>query len=107
MPNEHFVERCEVVARVTVRVEFERFRRPRPQGAGRHKWLIEDTTKHELYRDRGIEVRVRRVFDRDQGSYLEHIEVPLTGEVVRHVDEPLPAHRDHGSAKNRRSGAWA
>jgi hypothetical protein len=104
VPDEDSVERCEVVARVKVqvRVEFERFRRPRPRGAGRHKWLIEDTAKYELYRDRGIDVRVRRVFDRDQWCYLEHIDIPLTGEVVRRVKEPLPVHRDHGSAKMRR-----
>jgi hypothetical protein len=38
-------------------------------------------------------------FDRRNDRYLEHITPAYTREVLRHVEEPLSAHRGHGSAK--------
>jgi hypothetical protein len=102
-----FIEAGDAVARVTVRVEYERFRRPRPRGGlkHKHKLLVEDTTSYDLHRDGGYEVRVRRIFDREHYYYIEHIDIAVTGEVIRHFEQPLPDHRDRGSAKPRSIGS--
>jgi hypothetical protein len=44
-------------------------------------------------------VHFRREFDKMRDRYFEHVEDADTGEVLRHVDEPLSEHRGHGSAK--------
>lgn len=44
--------------------------------------------------------KVRRI-DRDEDTYLEHVE-DSEGKVIHHREEPLSKHRGHGSAKQRR-----
>jgi hypothetical protein len=43
-------------------------------------------------------------FDRRADRRYEHVEDPLTGEVLRHQDHPLTEHVGHGSAKFKPSG---
>ena len=50
----------------------------------------------------GRPVQKRRVIDNRSDRYIEHIVDPLTGKVLRDVDEPLSAHQGHGSAKTRK-----
>ena len=42
---------------------------------------------------------LERVINRAKNWYKELITDPETGEVVRHCEEPLTDHRDHGSAR--------
>ena len=53
----------------------------------------------DVHRKTGRWMRLERIIDRARDWYREHISDPTTGEVVRHVEEPLSQHRDHGSAK--------
>lgn len=55
----------------------------------------------EIYRETGERRRVERVIDRERDRYYERIE-DLSGDVIRHVDEPLSQHRGHGYAKKKR-----
>jgi hypothetical protein len=45
--------------------------------------------------------KLERRVDRERDRYLEHIEDAETGEVIRHVEEPLSVHQGHGTAKPR------
>jgi hypothetical protein len=49
----------------------------------------------------GVRRRAHRVFDRDADVYEEVVTEEGTGWVVRHVREPVSAHRGRGSAKKR------
>lgn len=42
---------------------------------------------------------LERVIDRDNDLYIETIKNPKTGEIIRHIEEPLSEHQGHGSAK--------
>jgi hypothetical protein len=46
-------------------------------------------------------VHFLQTFDRNADRYHEHVEDAATGEVIRHVEEPLSQHHGHGSAKRR------
>jgi hypothetical protein len=46
--------------------------------------------------------RLQRIIDRRANHYYEHIEDAETGEVVRHVEEPLSEHQNPGSARDKR-----
>lgn len=72
----------------------------RRQGPGRP--FLEGKEGDDLHRASGVWNRLRRVIDRENDDYLEHIEAP-DGEVIRHVREPLSKHRDHGDAKHNES----
>lgn len=45
--------------------------------------------------------QIRRIIDRENDWYYEHIE-DEHGNVVRHVEEPLTQHQGHGAAKQER-----
>lgn len=49
--------------------------------------------------------RLSRVIDRRGNRYTEHIEDAETGQVVRHVDEPLTKHTGRGSARKAAASA--
>ena len=50
-----------------------------------------DNEWHHLY----------RLIDRENDRYVETIKRHSTGEIIKHVDEPLSEHIGHGSAKQR------
>lgn len=47
----------------------------------------------------GRHVDKTRVLDKENDRYLEKVTDPLTGEVLRHCEEPLTVHQGRGSAK--------
>ena len=52
--------------------------------------------------DRGKFVKLQQIVDKENPEnkrYFKHVEDPDTGEVIRHVDEPLGDHQGYGSAK--------
>jgi len=55
----------------------------------------------DLQRDTGRMLHLDRSFDKEKDEYKEHIVDPATGEVVRHVEEPLSKHTDRGAAKKK------
>ena len=58
-----------------------------------------------LHRNSGKWMKLRRVIDRDNDWYEETVINPETGNVIHDCNEPLSAHRGHGSAKiQRRQG---
>jgi len=65
------------------------------------KWFVKQKIGDELYRATGRWHRLRRLFDRRHDRYVEHIEDAETGELVKHVEEPLSSHVGHGDARNR------
>jgi hypothetical protein len=69
------------------------------QGKGRP--FQEQIAGEDLHRGTGRWYQKRRVIDRENDRYVEHISDPATGEIIRDVDERLTEHRDHGSAKDR------
>jgi len=46
-------------------------------------------------------VKLNQLVDHEAGRYVKKVVDPLTGEVLREVDEPLPDHQNRGSAKPR------
>ena len=46
-------------------------------------------------------VKLNQLVDHEEKRYIKKIVDPLTGEVLREVDEPLPDHQNRGSAKPR------
>ena len=60
---------------------------------------------HESYRgpdfshSRQKHVDKKRIIDRENDIYLEHVQDYETGEIIHHKDEPLSQHKGHGSAK--------
>lgn len=61
--------------------------------------IYEGLSKPSVQRTTGILMRLERFFDRLKDRYLERVTNPVTREVVHSCDEPLSAHRGHGSAK--------
>ena len=72
----------------------------RAGATGRRKWFVEEWDYWSIFLKTGALNRVRRVIDRENGKYLEHIE-DERGNVIRHCEEPLSEHQGHGSAKLR------
>lgn len=68
----------------------------------RGRWFMSQKVGDELFRKTGRWHRVTRVLDRRRNRYVERIEDAETGEVVRHVDEPLTDHTGRGSARRQR-----
>jgi hypothetical protein len=67
---------------------------------GSRKWRTRVWSGASLFRQTGKWHRLERRIDRANDLYYEHIEDKDTGEVIRHVAEPLSQHRGRGSAKN-------
>jgi uncharacterized Zn finger protein (UPF0148 family) len=61
----------------------------------------EEINGDDLWRKTGQWMHLTRTIDRVTGLYSEKVVDPRTGEVVRQCEEPLSAHRGHGSAKKR------
>jgi hypothetical protein len=54
--------------------------------------------------DRKKFVKLQQIVDKENPEnrrYYKHVEDPDTGEVIRHVDEPLGDHQGYGSAKKK------
>lgn len=49
----------------------------------------------------GRYVDKERVLDKENDHYLETVVDPVTGDVLRHCEEPLSVHQGRGSAKSR------
>jgi hypothetical protein len=69
--------------------------------AGRARPLFEARTGASYFRSGQEWHHVERLVDRENDRYVEKITRISTGEVVRHVDEPLSEHIGHGSDKRR------
>ena len=63
------------------------------------KPIYELVSGEDLHRATGQWNQLTREIDRQNNRYKEVIVNSQTGEVVRHVDEPLTDHRGRGSAK--------
>jgi len=67
---------------------------------GMKRPFIEQRVGHEQRRDSGRWSKIRRVIDRENDRYIEHI-TDDDGNVVRDVDVPLSEHRGHGSDRSQ------
>jgi hypothetical protein len=65
----------------------------------RKGFLWELVSGHSLSVALGRFVEKMRLVDRKDDRYKERVVDPVTGEVLRDVDEPLSEHRGQGSAK--------
>jgi hypothetical protein len=70
-------------------------------GTSKNKWFVKFHNRREFFRLTGRWHAVERTFDKRADRYLEHITDAVTGEVVRHSDEPLSKHQNRGSAARR------
>ncbi|WP_411387076.1 hypothetical protein [Pseudomonas sp. MPB03] len=70
-----------------------------PSLSGKKKLRFHLKSGQELSVRLGRYVNKERVLDKDNDRYLETVTDPLTGEVLRHCDEPLSEHQGRGSAK--------
>jgi hypothetical protein len=68
---------------------------------GSRKWRTRIWSGASLFRKTVRWHRLERRIDRASDQYYEHIEDEETGDVVRHVEEPLSEHQGRGSAKHR------
>jgi hypothetical protein len=68
---------------------------------GKGKPFIEQSAKHELYRETGEDHDVDRIIDREKNLYKETIRDSKTGGVIRECCEPLDKHVGHGYAKRK------
>jgi hypothetical protein len=56
----------------------------------------------EEFTSNGRLVNKKRIIDRSNNLYVEHVADADTGEVLRNVEQPLKEHVGRGSAKGRR-----
>ena len=66
---------------------------------GRSKPVFDSRVGASFYYKKGEWHHIERTIDRDADRYIETITLMSTGEVIRHVDEPLSRHTGRGSAK--------
>jgi DNA-directed RNA polymerase subunit RPC12/RpoP len=76
--------------------------RVRAKAGGKGKPFQEEKVGDDFWEKGGRWMTLRRLFDRRRNRYVERIEDPETGEVIRDVDEPLSDHRGHGDARRKR-----
>jgi hypothetical protein len=70
---------------------------------GQKKPYVEDLSMPDYSRSRGKHVHRQRVINRDNDHYFEKITDYETGEVIHYCEEPLSQHKNHGSAKSKKS----
>ena len=63
------------------------------------KVYLESKAGDDFFRKTGEWNSLERVIDHENDVYREVITNPRTGELIRHVEEPLSEHQGHGSAK--------
>jgi hypothetical protein len=71
---------------------------------GEKRPFVERKAGDDYSWSRGRWVSLRRVIDRRTNRYQERIEDPVSGEVIRDVDEPLTKHVGRGSATPKPPG---
>ena len=68
---------------------------------GEKKFAVEDVSRPDFNRDRGKNVHLQRLIDRDNDLYHERITDLESGEVIHEQREPLSEHRGHGAARKK------
>jgi hypothetical protein len=76
-----------------------RKRRIKRSQGGKGRPYREEIDGDDLWRKTGQWVQLTRTIDRSADWYSEKVVDTRTGEVVHQCEEPLSAHRGHGSAK--------
>ena len=76
----------------------------RAGATGKRKWFVEIFSGADWSRALQRFVLKRRVIDRENDRYTEHVFDPHTQTSVHDVDEPLSEHICHGSAEPTRKG---
>ena len=74
------------------------------RSSGKGRPYLEAKHGDDYWRRLGKWMNLSRVVDRRNNRYTETITDPETGEVVRHVDEPLTGHVGRGDARRKPSG---
>ena len=74
-------------------------RRVRRRRGGQSRPYKDETDGDDLQRSIRRWMHLTRTIDRENDWYSEKVVDPHTGEVVHKCDEPLSAHRGHGSDK--------
>ena len=71
-------------------------------GKSRKKGLRKESKDGASFsQDRQRFMQLHQLVDHESKRYVKTVTDPKTGEVIRHVDEPLPDHTGRGSAKDR------
>jgi hypothetical protein len=73
--------------------------RAEARSKGSKTWYRRQWVGDSFYRELRRWHLLNRIIDRSKNWYFEHIADKETGEVIRHVDQPLSDHTDRGSAK--------
>lgn len=68
---------------------------------GAKKYAVEDISKPDFNRDRGKNVHLVRLIDRENDLYHERITDFESGEIIHEQRQPLSEHRGHGAAKKK------
>jgi len=75
--------------------------------AGRGKPFLEQKVGDDFYRKAQKWVKRLVRIDRRNDQYTEHVVDHQTNETIHHCDEPLSAHRGHGTEKGKTFGTAA
>lgn len=97
---------CGCMARLAVEsmqdeIAFREHTRIKGRHAGESRSHFEERVGGSYFRKHGEWHHLFRLIDRENNRYVETIKRHSSGEVLRHVDEPLSEHLGHGSAKRR------
>ena len=84
-------------------VAFYAHTRIRGKRAGSNKIAFDSRSGASYFRKEQVWHHLVRQIDRENNRYVETITVLATGELVRHVDEPLTDHIGHGSDREQAS----
>ena len=68
---------------------------------GAKKYAVEDVSKPDLNRDRGKNVHLQRLIDRENDLYHERVTDLESGEIIHEQRQPLSEHRGHGAARKK------
>ena len=69
-------------------------------GLSRNKGLRFESKDGDSYSvSQGRFVKLNQHVDHEEKRYIKKVVDPVTGQILREVDEPLPDHKDRGSAK--------
>ena len=73
--------------------------------AGSSKFSVDDRSGPSFFQVGNEWHHLQRTIDRENDRYTETVRVLSTGELIRHVDEPLSEHVGRGGAKNQSPGS--
>src|SRR5690348_17270435 len=95
----------QVAAQLHDGINFHDGNRAKAFKPGSSKFYVDMRSGPSYYRKGNQWHHLVRVIDRENDRYVETVRVLSTGELIRHVEEPLSEHIGHGGGKNQITGS--